>query len=143
MENTMPIGDSIKWDDSYILGNEKVDNQHRKLFELVNSLVSSCDRDSEPEKLLDTLNFLVNYAVQHFDDEEALQIQSNFPGYPDHKKLHEDFKVTVTELVARFTETNSPSQLSYDIKKILIKWLFNHIMNEDKKIGKHLQTINN
>ena len=140
MEEKHVPEEGIKWDDSYLLGNEKVDNQHRKLFEIVNSLMNSIDEDEETDKLLITLNFLVNYAVQHFDDEEALQIQCDFPEYKEHKQLHDNFKVTVTELVQRFTETNSPSQLSYDIRKILIKWLINHILCEDKKIGKHLQS---
>jgi hemerythrin len=131
---------TVKWDDGFLLGDEQVDYQHRKLFDLVNSLLSSCDAETDMKKLQDTLDFLVGYAVQHFDDEEALQIRCNFPEYERHKQLHDDFKVTVLELVQRFKETNSPSQLSYDIKKVLIKWLFKHILEEDKKIGKYLQT---
>ena len=136
---TTPTNEGIKWDDSYLLGNEHVDNQHRKLFELVNSLVTSCDEETANDELRSALNFLLRYTVQHFEDEEALQIQCNFPEYEQHKKMHEDFKVTVRNLVQRFIDSNSSEQLLHDVKKILVKWLINHILEEDKKIGKWLQ----
>jgi len=137
METTSK-NEGIKWDDNYLLGNEQVDNQHRKLFELVNSLVESCDSETAMDELRSTLNFLLRYTVQHFEDEEALQIRSNFPEYEQHKKMHEDFKVTVRDLVQRFIESNSSDLLLHDVKKILVKWLINHILEEDKKIGRHL-----
>jgi len=130
--------DGFIWDDSYLLGNELVDTQHRQLFDLVNTLVSSCADGSDTEKVKKTLDFLVNYTVQHFNDEEALQIKCNYPDYKRHKQLHEDFKPVVAELVQRFNECDSSDQLRIDIKTIVVKWLANHILNEDKKIGEYL-----
>jgi hemerythrin len=75
----MDESDGIKWNDSYLLGNELVDSQHMELFNLVNSLVNSCASGTDVIKLKNTLEFLVNYAVQHLDDEEALQLQYNYP----------------------------------------------------------------
>ena len=131
----------IAWNDSYKLGNEQVDAQHKRLFELVSGLVSSCMDGSNTEKLNETLNFLVNYTVQHFNDEEALQIQYSYPEYIRHKQLHEDFKVTVGELVQRFMKSASSKELSSDVNKIVVRWLINHIQREDKKIGKHIQNV--
>jgi len=131
--------DGFIWDDSYLLGSELVDTQHHQLFDLVNSLVVSCISGSNKEKLKDTLDFLVNYTVQHFNDEEALQIDCNYPEYEQHKQLHEDFKLIVVGLVQRFNESGSSSKLCDDVKSIVIKWLVNHILTEDKKIGVHLE----
>ena len=139
MEAKTQKNEGIKWDDTYLLGNEQVDNQHRKLFSLVNSLVDSFDNETGVDELRSTLNFLLRYTVQHFEDEEALQINSNFPEYEQHKKMHEDFKITVRDLVQRFIDSNSTEQLLHDVKKMLISWLINHILEEDKKIGRWLQ----
>ena len=128
------------WDESYVLGNEKVDAQHRQLFDLVNSLVYFCEDGTDKEKIEDSLNFLVNYTVQHFNDEEVLQVECNFPEYKLHKNMHEDFKVTVGELVQRFNECGSTTKLGSDIKTIVVKWLVDHILTEDKKIGVDLKT---
>ena len=130
--------DGFIWDDSYLLGNDQVDAQHRQLFDLVNSLVQSCADGSNTEKVKKTLDFLVNYTVQHFDDEEALQIQCNYPDYEKHKQLHEDFKPVVAKLIQRFEECGSSEKLCIDIKTIVVKWLAHHILTEDKKISEFI-----
>jgi len=132
--------DGFEWDESYLLGNEQVDAQHRQLFDLVNDLVRFCNNGSNKEKLKNTLDFLVNYTVQHFNDEEALQISSNYPKYEEHKKLHENFKLVVLDLVQRFNESGSSSDLYNDVRTIILRWLVNHILTEDKKIGVHLKS---
>jgi len=127
------------WDDSYLIGSEHIDAQHHQLFDLVNTLVSSCADGSAAEKVRNTLDFLVNYTVQHFNDEEALQIECNYPDFEAHKKLHDDFKITVIDLVNRFAEGGSSFNLSNEIKTTVVHWLVNHILSEDKRIGDHIQ----
>ena len=105
MENKETNG--LKWDNNYLLGNDLVDAEHRQLFDLVNGLVRSCNDDQSALELGKELDFLANYTVQHFADEENLQIISNYPEYKTHKKLHEDFKLVVTDLVKRFNTTGS------------------------------------
>ena len=129
----------IAWSDKYKLGNDKVDSQHYKLFEMVSNLVGACMDGSDIAKLRETLNFLVTYTVQHFNDEEALQLKYHYPEYIKHKKLHEDFKATVLELVKRFGDSGSPVELSNDVNKIVIRWLINHINIEDRKIGAYIK----
>ena len=132
----------IAWNDNFKLGNEQVDAQHKRLFELVSDLVSSCIDGTDTHRLQETLNFLVEYTVQHFHDEEALQIQFHYPEYERHRQLHEDFKVTVGELVQKFSQTASPTELSNNVNKIVVRWLVGHILQEDKKIGEHIRRVN-
>ena len=140
--NTNNENNGLKWDDYYSLGNEKIDEQHRELFDLVNSLIASCDGDDDTETIKKTLLFLVDYTLKHFNDEETLQKENNYPEYEKHKKLHDDFKTVVVNLVHRFSVSGSSAELSKDVKKIVIKWLVKHIMNEDKKIGGFLKEKN-
>ena len=130
----------IAWQDSYKLDDEMVDSQHRRLFELVSELVGSCLDGSNEKKLRETLDFLVEYTVQHFYDEESLQVQYNYPDYKRHKQLHEDFKVTVGGIVRKFEEEGSSVELSNDANKIVVRWLIYHITLEDKKVGRHLKS---
>ena len=128
----------IEWNDSYKLGEESVDAQHRRLFELLNDLVDSCYPENEVEQVRETLDFLVNYTVQHFTDEEVLQIACGYPDYKRHVKLHEEFKKTVGELVREFNETGSTEELRSNLNRTVVRWLVNHIYGEDKKIGVHI-----
>ncbi|MCL2721007.1 MAG: hemerythrin family protein [Treponema sp.] len=133
--------DSIKWDKVYLIGDEHIDNQHHQLFELLNNFIISCEKSADISVIKGTLDFLVNYTIQHFNDEETLQIKCNYPEYEKHKQMHEDFKVSVVDLVQRFFGSESLSELSTDIKKVIIKWLIHHIIYEDKKIGVYLRRL--
>ena len=141
MKNMHDLKYGLAWDDSFSLGNEPVDKQHQKLFETVNDLIGACEEGRDVEKLKETLDFLVNYTVRHFADEEDLQLAYNYPGYNAHKRIHENFKATVGDLVQRFAESGSSSELSRDVNKIVARWLVEHITQEDKKISEHIRRV--
>ena len=129
----------IAWDDSLLTGNDIVDTQHRQIFTLLSRLVGACEDGTALEKLRETLDALVDYTVKHFADEEALQIKCNYPGYIKHREMHEDFKKTVGRLAQRFAESGSSAELNDDLNIVLIKWLVQHIRNEDKNIGEYIR----
>ena len=131
----------IAWNDSFTLEDDLVDSQHRRLFALLSELVRECETGTNTIKLEENLDILVNYTVQHFNEEEALQLAYNYPDMTRHKKLHEDFKTSVSELADRFMKNGSSSELSSDMNKIVARWLVNHIQMEDKKVGRHIREI--
>ena len=128
----------VLWNDKYRLGNAQIDMQHKKLFELVSDIVCACEEGSDVANLKKTLDFLVDYTIRHFSYEESLQLQYNYPGFSGHKKLHDDFKKTVNELVIKFTNNGSSAQLSSDVNRVVVRWLVNHIQKEDKLIGEYI-----
>jgi len=133
------ITSGVAWSNTYSLGNEQIDNQHKMLFSLVSMLTAACADGSDKEKLSDTLRFLSRYTEQHFAFEETLQICANYPDYETHKKQHEELMNTVGELMDRYVKTGSSSELSRDVNRIVVKWLINHIQREDKKVGDFLR----
>ena len=106
---------------------------------MINNLILQCEHGKAAETLQETLAFLVDYTIYHFDREEALQIESGYPGYDEHKKIHEAFKTTVAKLVKRFDDNGSSDELVKDIRETVIEWLTNHMQNEDTKIGDFLR----
>ena len=133
-----PIG--IAWNDSYKLGNEQIDLQHKKLFEMVNSLINSCICGRDIVKLQETLGFLVNYTVWHFHFEEELQLQYGYPDYERHKQLHEDFKETINGIALKLKENGPSDELCDEFNRLVVRWLVNHIQREDKKIGIYIES---
>jgi hemerythrin len=130
---------SLTWSQDLETGNEAVDEQHQMLFAYVNDVIDICEDEDEIEKIRETLAFLVHYTVQHFQDEEALQLACGYPDYEEHKRLHEEFKQTALELTQRFTASGSSAELRDDVKNIVVCWLIDHIRGEDKKIGRHIR----
>jgi hemerythrin len=131
----------LVWDKKFELGNEQVDRQHKSLCDMANNLIRQCEQHKTAETVQETISFLVDYTVYHFNSEEALQIEIGFPGYEDHKKLHDDFKDTVGDLVQKYKKNGSSDELSADIRETVIKWLTDHMQNEDAKIGDHMRAI--
>ena len=129
----------IAWAADLEMGDERVDSQHRQLFVLLNNIIAECADGTSVDKVFETLGFLVNYTVQHFADEEALQLRYGFPGYEMHKKMHEGFTAEVGELVRRFMDSGSSAELSDDANRIIATWLINHIHKEDKKIAEYIR----
>ena len=138
MEN---IQHGIAWQKCYRLGDDKVDEQHRQIFGLLSGLIHSCLDGTTEDQLKETLDFLVNYTVQHFYDEESLQVRYNYPDYQRHKKLHEDFKATVAGIAQKFDREGSSAELSNDLNKVVARWLVSHVTQEDKKIGDFIRDM--
>ncbi|MCL1849196.1 MAG: bacteriohemerythrin, partial [Clostridiales bacterium] len=132
------IRHGIAWDKSLELGNTLVDQQHMRLFALLSEIVSACLNGSEREKLRDTLDVLAEYTIQHFADEEALQLRCGYPEYGRHKSLHDGFKATVGDMARRFAENGSTKDLCDEVNMFVLKWLTDHIMHEDQTISAHI-----
>ena len=135
------IRHGLAWQESYKLGDDRVDGQHRQIFALLSGLVCSCLDGSSVDQLKETLDFLVDYTIRHFYDEESLQVQYNYPGYGNHKQLHEDFKATVSGIAQKYNEEGSTDELCNCLNKIVARWLVCHITREDKKVGEYIRMV--
>jgi hemerythrin len=129
--------DSVFWDDSYSVGFELIDNQHRQLIEMTNELFQGCARGHTAADLafMKTIRGAVEYAQTHFFTEEKYMKQAEYPGLDAHKKEHESFVATVREAVRSFEEGKSqPVALA----RFLKNWLLTHIAQSDKKYAPYL-----
>jgi hemerythrin-like metal-binding protein len=77
-----PISDIeiFPWSDNFSTGIEAIDVQHRKLVDLLNKLAGHMAFGSDELTLLQVFDELADYAVHHFETEEAIW----------HKHLGED-----------------------------------------------------
>jgi len=64
------------------------------------------------------------YTETHFADEEVLMLAGNFPGYKQHKLLHDDMALRTAELVEQFRV--SRGDFSVEVLSFLKKWWQNH-----------------
>ena len=127
----------ITWSEELEVGIETMDAQHKELIEKFNTLMSACDAGKGQEELESALNFLCDYTVKHFSDEEALQHQIDYPEFSRHKELHDNFKVTVANLAAQFKQ-DGPSSAILDRFSIDVgEWLIKHIKREDTKVASY------
>ena len=129
----------IAWSKDLETGNDEIDSQHKQLFRLVSDLAEACADKRSAETLGEALDFLASYTVNHFMDEEALQLRYGYPGYDEHKKLHDAFRKTASELVEMYRASGSAEELSGKVNSVIVRWLAQHIKGEDSKIAAHIR----
>ncbi len=127
------------FDKSLETGNIAIDNQHRELIDAINNLLNACSQGKGRDEIKNTINFLTDYTVKHFIDEEKLQKQYNYPDYPAHKKLHDDFKEEVSKIVNEYEENGTSVVLTFKVNNIIASWLIKHIKGEDKKVAAYIK----
>jgi hemerythrin len=111
-----------------------------RLFETVNRLLDACDQGRGQEELTKSLAFLINYTVKHFSEEEALQQQYGYPGFREHRQIHENFKKTVGEFAKEVSSQGSSPAMLEEIKNQVGGWLVTHVKVEDIKMAAFIKS---
>ena len=128
----------IKWNDHYSVNIGVVDEQHKKLIGLINQLYDAMRAGKGAEVLGPVLTELVEYTVYHFSAEEGLCRQYGYPGYEEHKRIHDDLTMKAKQLKTALDQGNN--LISIDVMLFLSNWLNTHILEEDKRIGPFLNS---
>lgn len=128
----------LEWSEEYRLGINKIDEQHKYLFEIVAQIANLDALTSTKEELKTILGELSRYMKEHFSDEEAYMIRIGFPEYEYHRNLHADIIEFVNTSV-----TSSPTlaMIRTKLKFIIKKALIDHIIIEDMKYKLYAATL--
>jgi hemerythrin len=121
----------LEWNDKFSVGISMIDEEHKKLFGILNKVIVVKEHNGNPEELWEVLSEMTNYALTHFKTEEAYMKECNYPEYQDHKEEHRHFS---TETIAYHDKViTGDSQIANEIIEYLKWWLVNHIQVTDKK----------
>ena len=123
--------EKICWKDEYSVGVEKIDRQHRHLFEIINKLIDRSGSSSDSKLVSETLTEMLNYAKEHFTTEEELMQEYGYPEIESHKEQHIYFFKATAEL--SINALNKQSMVSREIVEFLKLWLTLHILKCDMK----------
>ncbi len=118
--------DFIKWDDSYSVGVEKIDSQHRLLMKLLNDFLKEINQAGK-EEMEALTKALLNYSGHHFDMEE--EFLKRHPNIDFHKSEHQKF---VNRILSLREDLDNGKNISGDMASFLVSWLNDHILKTDK-----------
>ena len=134
--------DIFPWDDHFNTGLAKVDEQHRALVDLLNRLASQVAAGASSEALHEIFDALADYAIYHFETEEAIwhQYFADDPVEAAHQATHAAFGQEVTRLRAALDGTGS-HQVAEEALGFLARWLASHILETDRAMAYAVQAI--
>jgi hemerythrin len=127
------------WLDSMEVDNNIIDEQHKELINKLNEFIDACKSHKGIDELEKSLKFLEDYMVTHFLAEEGIQLKCKYPGYQEHKKIHEGFKAKVIGIVADFKKEGPTRKMIGTFNFEVGTWVMDHIAKEDKKVGEFLK----
>jgi len=125
---------ALNWDDSLLLGNEEIDRAHQQIFDYFEKLSIACMECRGEEVLHEVLQYLDDYASQHFSDEEALMEEHNYPKLPEQQIQHAYFRHSVQSLREMDMQHMDSNELSQLIYRKLVLWFNQHIKQSDQQM---------
>lgn len=127
------------WTKELETGNSAIDKQHHDLIDAINHLLEACSKGKGRCEIGKTLKFLNEYITHHFADEEVLQKKYGYPDFVNHKKYHEDFKKSVSDIQKEFDNGGATIALVAKVNSVIAAWLINHIKRQDVKVAAHVR----
>lgn len=130
----MPL---FEWNDKFELGIKEIDQQHKQLMELVNTIYDEFKGGATVPVLKSLLHALIEGSHYHFECEEQWMAETAYPAILEHKREHEKFKVRVAEIDKLFEQGRDNS---LDLMLFLNNWIRHHLLEVDAKFADHLIT---
>jgi len=121
----------MEWSEQYLTGLSEVDEQHQRLFALVNRLHENVVNGEPQSSAGVILDELIEYTVEHFATEEKRFQAEDYPQYDEHKKEHDLLTRQALELQEKFRANQI--MVTFDLLDFLSDWLKKHTTDSDLK----------
>jgi hemerythrin len=119
------------WSDKYSIGNAEIDNQHKKLFDIINRLFDISLGRNEVATVEAVMDDLVSYTDYHFKFEE---LHMRDVGYKDINKHIVEHNFFTNEIMfAKRRQIQDKSNIDNKLIEFLCTWLIQHVTEEDRK----------
>ena len=124
----------IDWNDEcFRLGMDVIDDTHVEFVELVNAM-----EPADGEEFIHLFDSLITHTRKHFDQENRLMIESDFPALAEHRHEHE----RVLGELERFGQRVRKGQISFGrsyLRDSIAQWFPLHAATMDSALAAHLK----
>jgi hemerythrin len=128
--------DYIEWKDEYSVGIASIDQQHKKLINLINQLTTAVDYSTGEEFEREALADVVDYTKTHFTYEEGLLKDNGYPDFEAHRAQHKDMIAEINAVLGEYEQDHDMA--IRHACNFLSGWLVNHINGTDKQYSSFL-----
>ena len=122
-----------KFTDDCLIGVERLDDEHRELFRIINDVAYLLGNEFKEDKyddMVHLLHELRDYTEYHFHDEEKYMEEINHPELLLQRKQHAEFTAKMSELSA-MVDFKDQHEMLDELLRYLVTWLYRHIIGSD------------
>lgn len=142
----------IVWREQLSVHNDIIDQDHKYLICLINSVELVLKHEDTIEYLPMLVDQLIDYTRIHFEREEKIQKKALFPLVSEHKRQHAEILEKLSELKTlanEYVEHLKNGQFDQDednvvtckIMELARRWIVEHLVQEDKRMEYYLQKL--
>ncbi|HOZ53151.1 MAG TPA: bacteriohemerythrin [bacterium] len=114
----------FQWQPIYSVNVKEIDEQHKKMFNILNRLFS--EKDFSAIFKTEIMKDLENYADYHFKTEEKYFDKFGYAKSDEHKEMHQDYIDAINSFRQDgFTENQ--------LKDFLQNWWIDHVQGADQE----------
>ncbi|MCP5046348.1 MAG: hemerythrin family protein [bacterium] len=123
----------FEWSDQFSVKVKAMDDQHKVLVGMINDLYRALLSTKTPDVKAKIVESLLKYTIFHFDSEEKMLVEHNYPLLKIQQSEHLAFVKKVEEYNQKLKD--GTLELNMEIVKFLTNWLKEHIMGNDQEYG--------
>ncbi len=127
------------WTDDLSVNSAVLDNEHKKLFSLIDDFYKGIKNNTPREQLQELILGLVQYTKTHFANEEKHMQQMGYPKLEEHRELHQHFIDKTQDYYERLK--GGKLILSIEVTNFLKDWLVKHIKGVDQQYAAFEQSV--
>ncbi len=124
------------WQDRFNIGVDIIDREHKKLFSIMNKLLTYINNEEKSEWVCqEGIKYFKGHAMKHFAEEEVYMASIDYSGYEIHRRLHDNFrKKTLPEIEKELERENYSQESVKHFLGVCAGWLIGHTLTEDRAI---------
>lgn len=133
--------DPIIWNDRYLTGIDRIDDQHKILVNTLNEANARLAVNVNRELLEQITRDLLSYALYHFETEESLMREYDYTGQaPEDAEKHQQEHRRFSQQVVALRDGLRDDRLvtREELLSFLNNWLLDHILNTDQQLAEFL-----
>lgn len=127
----------LVWKEDYNIGVDIIDQEHRRLFKIINKLFRFSDEKNKSQwACQEGIKFFKEHAVKHFAEEEEYMASVHYERLNVHRHIHNEFRErTLPALEDELEHTGYCADSIEHFLGVCAGWLVGHTQMEDRAIA--------
>jgi hemerythrin len=125
----------ISWSPKLAVGVPVIDAQHQELFRRIAALLRAMSAGRGRAHLMDTLDFLDTYVIEHFTAETAMMREAGYPHLQSHLGSHAHFVAEMRRIRLQIDRDEIETRTVIHAGALFCDWLREHIASSDRDFG--------
>ena len=127
----------IRWTPELSVGVEEIDQQHQRLYSIIEQLAQARRQDLDRKSVFSILSRLVDYSDYHFRTEDNYMIENEYPLFLSHRKEHLAYIKKMGDLITLLEKKDA--SLSDGMLTFLCDWWKRHVAESDMKYARYIK----